>query len=124
MINKINDWTSYLLVAILFAPHASKECVEGVCDGVVFISPTAQAFITPFVKMDISVHGFLLQALWSIPFVLSMYLLFRARDSQKLGKYFKVYALRWFVFFVILVTLYNILFWGGLRDYIFPSFVF
>jgi hypothetical protein len=124
MINKINDWVTYILVAILFAPHASKECVEEVCDGVVFVSPTVQAFMTPFVKMDISAHGFLIQLLWSIPFVLTMYMLFKARDSQKFGKYFQIYAIRWAIFFIILVFLYNILFWAGLRDYTLPSFIF
>ncbi len=120
---KINDIVTYVLIALLWAPHATKECVE-VCTGPVFVSPAWLAFMTPFVQMDISWHGFLMQLLWAPLFVLLMWGIFRLRDSRIYGKYFQLYIIRWLLFFAILVGLYNLLFWGGLRPFIFPSFIF
>ncbi len=120
---KINDLVSYVFVALMFAPHATKECVEA-CTGPVFISPAVVGFFTPFVQMDISWHGFLLQLLWAPLFILAMWGIFYLRDHNKYGKFFQVYILRWLLFFLALVILYNLFFWGGLRAFIFPSFIF
>lgn len=120
---KINDYVTYALIALLWAPHAIKECVTA-CTGPVFISPTIVGFFTPFVQMDISWHGFLIQLLWAPLFIAVMWGIFRLRDSTKYGKFLQVYLVRWFLFSLILVVLYNLLFWGGLRSVIFPSFIF
>jgi hypothetical protein len=120
---KINDYVTYVLVALLFAPHAVKECVT-TCTDVVFIQPTLQAFLTPFVSMDISLHGFLMQLLWAPPFVFGMWVLFWLRDHTAYGTYFHVYALRWGIFFLMVTVMYNAFFWGGLREYVLPSFIF
>lgn len=122
-ISKINNVVTYILVALLFSPHATKECVE-VCNGPVFVSPTLLGFITPFVQMDMSSHGFLMQLLWSPLFVLVAWGIFKIRDTKKWGRFFEIYIIRWIIFFAILVLLYNLLFWGGLRSFIFPSFIF
>lgn len=120
---KINDIVTYVLIGFLFAPHATKQCVD-VCMEQVFISPTFQAFIMPYMSMDMSLHGFLLQLLWTPPFILNMWGLFWLRDHHVYGKVFKIYVIRWIIFFVILTILYNLIFWGGLREYVLPSFVF
>ncbi len=122
-LQKINDWTTYVLIALLWTPHGIKECVE-FCTGPNFISPTGIAFMTPFVQMDISFHGFLMQLLWAPLFIGVMWMLFRLRDSHRYGKFFQLYLVRWIIFSIILVALYNLLFWGGLRSFIFPSFIF
>lgn len=121
---KINDFATYGLITLLFAPHATKECVNSICNGVVFISPTIQAFITPYVEMDISWHGFLVQTLWAPPLILAMWVLFKLRDSNKFKKFFGIYAVRWAIFFGVLVIYYNLFFWAGLRDYTLPTFIF
>lgn len=120
---KINDWSTYVLIALLWAPHATKECVE-VCNGPVFVSPTLVAFFTPFVQMDISTHGFLMQFLYAPIFIGVMFLLFYIRDHIRFGKILNIYIIRWTMFGTVLVVLYNLLFWGGLRSFIFPSFIF
>lgn len=121
--SKINDVVSYILIVVLWSPHATKECVE-ICNGPVFVSPALLAMMTPFVQMDMSAHGFLMQLLWSPFFILPMFLLFKMRDHKKYGKYFQLYIVRWMLFTLVLVVLYNLLFWGGLRTYTFPSFIF
>jgi hypothetical protein len=120
---KINDLVTYALVTLLFAPHATKECVD-TCKEIVFVSPTIQAFITPYMTMDISWHGFLVQLLWAPPLVLTIWFLFTLRDSVKYKAYFSIYALRWAIFFGVLVIYYNLFFWAGLRDYTLPTFIF
>lgn len=120
---KINDYTTYALVALTLAPHATKECVE-ICNGPIFISPALLAMMTPFVEMDMSAHGFLMQFLWSPLLIIPMFLLFKVRDHTKYGKYFELNIIRWVVFACALIVLYNLFFWGGLRLYTFPSFVF
>lgn len=120
---KINDWITYAFIALAWAPHATKECVE-VCTGPVFISPTIVGFFTPFVQMDISWHGFLMQLLWAPVLVAIMWGIFRIRDQKKFGKFLQLYIVRWVIFAVALVIIYNLLFWGGLRLFIFPSFIF
>ena len=120
---KINDYTTYALVALTLAPHATKECVE-ICNGPIFISPALLAMMTPFVQMDMSAHGFLMQFLWSPLLIIPMFLLFKVRDHTKYGKYFELNIIRWMVFACALIVLYNLFFWGGLRLYTFPSFVF
>jgi hypothetical protein len=120
---KINDVSTYVLIALLFAPHASKECVK-LCDGAVFISPYLFAVVTPYVKMDISLHGFLIQFLWSIPFIAIMWMLFRLRDRGVLRGSFQIYMVRWTLFFIGSAVMYNLFFWGGFREFIFPSFIF
>lgn len=120
---KINDWVTYVLVALLFAPHATKECVE-VCNGPVFVSFALQGFLTPFVEMDMSAHGFLMQLLWSPVFIIAMFFIFKLRDNIRFGKIFQIYLVRWVLYFIIIVILYNLLFWGGVRPYVFPAFIF
>lgn len=120
---KINDFITYALIALLWAPHATKECVT-TCTGPIFVSPTIVGFFTPFVQMDISWHGFLMQLLWAPIFILLMWGIFRLRDYKKYGKFLQLYIVRWIIFSIGLVVLYNVLFWGGLRPFIFPSFIF
>ncbi len=120
---KINDLVTYALITLMFAPHATKECVE-TCTGPVFISPAVVGFFTPFVQMDISWHGFLLQLLWAPLFIGAMWAIFYLRDHIKYGKFFQLYIIRWLIFFIAVVVLYNLFFWGGLRNFIFPSFIF
>lgn len=120
---KINDYVTYVLIALTLAPHATKECVE-VCTGPIFVTPALLAMMTPFVEMDMSLHGFFIQLLWSPLIILPMYFIFKLRDHKKYGKYFQVYIIRWILFTIALVILYNLFFWGGLRTFIFPSFIF
>lgn len=120
---KINDWSTYILIALFWAPHATKECVE-ICNGPIFVSPTLVAFFTPFVQMDISAHGFLMQFLFAPLFIAIMFLLFYIRDHFRYGKVLQVYLVRWIIFAIVLVVFYNLLFWGGIRSFIFPFFVF
>ena len=119
----INDYSTYVLAVLMFAPHATKECVE-ICNGPVFISPAILGMFTPFVRMDMSLHGFLMQLLFAPLIILPVHFLFTMRSHEKLGSYFQVYLLRWFVFVCMLIFIYNVFFWGGLRSYLFPAFIF
>ncbi|MBP9866750.1 MAG: hypothetical protein KBC41_01590 [Candidatus Pacebacteria bacterium] len=122
-IQKINRIVTYIFVVLAWSPHAVKECVD-VCNGPIFISPLLVGFFTPFVQLDMSMRGFLMQLIWSIPFIFVMWGMMYIRDNTKYGTFLKVYLVAWIIFAVILLTLYNLLFWGGLRSYIFPLFYF
>lgn len=120
---KIDDFVTYALIAFTLAPHATKECVD-ICNGPVFVSPAIVGLFTPFVQMDISWHGFLMQLLWAPILIALMWGIFRARDHKKYGKFLQLYIVRWSIFALALVIVYNLLFWGGLRAFIFPAFIF
>lgn len=122
-IQKINRSITYIFVILAWSPHAVKECVE-ICNGPVFISPLLIGFFTPFVQLDMSMHGFLMQVLWSIPLVFIMWGIFHTQDHIKYGKFLEIYLVRWVIFSIALIVLYNLLFWGGFRPYIFPLFYF
>jgi hypothetical protein len=94
-VEKINVATSFLLVAFLWAPHGAK-----------------------------SLRGWGMQILFAPPLLALMYLIVRFAKA-KYGKLLTIYAVRWTIMYVGVLTYFNFVFWyGPLREYVFPLFVF
>lgn len=121
---KINRYTSYVLLAFLFGPHGAKECIEGICNGPNFVNPMLFTFLAPNWTMDMSWGGWGMQLIFTPPLIFVLYMLFRL-SKTKYGKIFELYIVRWGIMWVGILWYYNYIFWSGpLREYIFPLFVF
>ena len=122
MIEKINIATSYLLVALLWAPHGARECVTR-CDGPYFISPMIGTFLLPNWTMDMSVRGWGLQLLFAPPLLALLYVLFTLAKKKKLA-FLNITMVRWLIMWGGILLYYNLIFWGPLREYLLPLFTF
>lgn len=120
----INRYTVYFLVFFLWAPHGAKECIEGVCNGPQFVAPLLFVFLMPNWTIDMTLHGWTMQALFAPPLLMVMYLLyFFARGVWE--KLLTIYLVRWGIMWVAILVYYNFVFWyGPLREYVFPLFSF
>jgi hypothetical protein len=123
-IPKLNSITGYVLVVLLWGPHAAQECVTSACNGPFFISPMLSAFIMPNWLIDMSLKGWLLQVLGSVPLVILVWLL-AAISRKKLGTLLSLNALRWTIMWYAILIYYNIVFWSTLgREILLPYFMF
>jgi hypothetical protein len=120
--NTLNQYTSYILVAFLWAPHGARECVER-CDGPYFISPMIGTFLMPNWTMDMSLRGWGLQLLFTPPLLALLYILFKL-ESKKTFAFLQLYAVRWGIMWVAILAYYNVIFWSSLREYLIPLFMF
>jgi hypothetical protein len=122
LIDRINKIVSYVLLALLWAPHGARECVLA-CTGPFFISPMIVTFLMPNWTMDMSLHGWLLQLLFAPPLLGALYLLFRFEKKRKL-QFLQIYAVRWAILWFVILAYYNLIFWSSLREYLLPFFIF
>jgi hypothetical protein len=127
-VEKINTFTSFLLVVFLWAPHGAKECIRvgEACSvsGPNFVAPMLFTFLAPNWVMDMSLRGWSMQILFAPPLLALMYLIVRFAKA-KYGKLLKIYAIRWSIMYLGVLAYFNFVFWyGSLREYVFPLFVF
>ncbi len=119
----INRYTIYVLTIFIWAPHGAKECVT-VCNGPNFVAPMIFTFLAPNWTMDMSLHGWVMQLLFSPPIFLLVYAIFRFA-KKKWGIFLEVYIVRWTIVWYGVLAYYNFVFWyGPLRQFVFPLFVF
>lgn len=122
-IKRINTVMSYLLVAVLWAPHGARECLQA-CTGPFFISPMIGTFLIPNWMMDMSLHGWLLQLLFAPPLLFVLYLLFHFEKKRHFA-FLQIYAIRWGIMWFAILAYYNLVFWSPvLREYLLPLFMF
>jgi hypothetical protein len=112
-----------VLFAFLFGPHGAKECVTSACNGPNFVSPMISTFLMPNWLMNLSFTSWMLQLFFALPLILVLYIVYRIMDS-KYGKFLEIYVIRWGLLYCVIVLYYNMFFWGGLREYLFPYFIF
>lgn len=119
----INRYTLYVLAVLLWGPHGAKECIT-VCDGPNFVAPMILTFLAPNWTMDMSLHGWLLQIIFSPPVFILLYLIFRYART-KYGKVLELYVVRWTIVWFGVLGYFNAVFWyGPLREFVFPLFRF
>lgn len=129
-VQKINDFTSYALVVLLWAPHGAKECIRAAdfsckADSPNFVAPMIFTFLAPNWVMDMSSSGWGTQILFAPPVLLLMYLVVRFSKKGLYGKILQISAVRWGLMWTGIMAYYNYVFWyGPLREYVFPFFVF
>lgn len=120
---KANQITSYVLVVLLWGPHAAQECVS-LCDGPFFISPMFSAFIMPNWLLDMSLKGWLLQLLFAIP-LLAIFFGLKRLEETKWGTIIKIDVIRWTVMWYSILLYYNLVFWSQSgREALLPLFMF
>jgi hypothetical protein len=120
----VNSITSYALVVLFWGPHAAQECLPALCNGPFFISPMFSAFIMPNWLLDMTLKGWLLQVLGSVPVVLLLWVL-TTLSRKKWGSIITLNAFKWTVMWYGILLYYNLVFWSTFgRETLLPYFMF
>lgn len=123
-VEKINRYTIYALVVALWAPHGARECLNETCTGPNFVAPMIFTFLAPGWVMDMSSKGWMMQLLFAPPMFAAIYAIFHLA-KRKWGKLLTIYVVRWTIMWFAILAYYNFVFWyGPLREYVFPLFIF
>lgn len=124
-VEKINRYTIYVLVILLWAPHGAKECMNAACSGPNFVAPMIFTFLAPGWLMDMSRNGWIMQLFFAPPMFALIYALYYFA-KMKWGKVIlNIYVVRWTIMWSGILLYYNFVFWyGPLREYVFPLFKF
>ncbi len=122
-IEPVNRYTIYVLAIFLWGPHGAKECIP-MCTGPNHVVPMAWAFLAPGWTMDMSLHGWIMQLIFSPPVFLLLYLLYRF-SKLTYGKFLSLYIVRWTIMWYGVLAYFSFFFWyGSLRATMFPLFNF
>jgi hypothetical protein len=80
-------------------------------------------FLMPNWSMDMSLRGWTLQVLFSLPLVVLLFLLFKAQTKKHFA-FLQLNIVRWGVLCAGILVYYNVVFWLALREYMMPLFMF